>query len=180
MAPLRGLVQLPRIAQQDQVLGGMRNGEYVGERHLRGLVDEEDVHSVLSLFACPKPGGAAGDLMPRPQRLEQLLVVARKGQMRLIVLRVVGLLDASDVDACLLRSLGDLVEESTDDLVTRGRDADSCAGFHERTDHACADVSLAGSRRPLNWQDASLQFRRNPPRSAEHGFSGSPERLSLK
>src|SRR5205823_11041178 len=86
MAPLRRLVQLPRIAQQHQVLGGMRNGEYVGERHLRGLVDEEDVHSVLSLIAGPKPGRATRDAMAGPERLQQLLVILREGEMGLTVL----------------------------------------------------------------------------------------------
>src|SRR5439155_3551179 len=137
--------------------GSVRNREDVGQRHLGGLVDEQHVHGVLSLFACPKPGRATRDSMAGPERLEQLLVILREGEMGLTVLRVVGLLYASNVDSRLFCGVDDFVEESTDDLVTRGRDADSCAGFHERTDHPCADVSLAGSRRPLNWQDASLQ-----------------------
>src|SRR5437762_5403934 len=103
MAPLCRLVQLPRIAQQHQIPGSVRNREDVGQRHLGGLVDEEYVHGVLSLWTCPKPGRAAGDSIAGRQRLEYPLVVARKGQMRLIVLRVVGLLDASNVDIRLLR-----------------------------------------------------------------------------
>jgi len=46
---------LLRIANQDQVLGGLRNGDDIGEGHLPGLVDEQYVDGLEILGPGPKP-----------------------------------------------------------------------------------------------------------------------------
>ena len=43
MTALRGLLELLRIAEQDERLAGLRNRQHVGERHLRGLIDEQHI-----------------------------------------------------------------------------------------------------------------------------------------
>src|SRR5437763_2473321 len=118
MAPLRGLVQLPRIAQQYQILGGVGHAEYVGKRHLRGLVEEEDVHSVLSLWACPKPRGTRSHIIISSQRVKEFVIALDKRELRQIVLVAVHLLSAPHQLACLSGRLKYRVEQIPNDLVT--------------------------------------------------------------
>src|ERR1700730_13069949 len=159
MAALRGLVQLPGIAQQYQVLGGVRDGEYVGERHLRGLVDEEDVHSVLSLWACPKPRGTRGHIISSSQRVKEFVIPIDEGQVRLVFLITVRLLYAPHLLASLRCRLEHRIQQIANDLMTGRRNTDFRPGIHECADHACADMSLPRSRRALNGKNTSLQLR---------------------
>ncbi len=53
------LFELLRVAQEDDAGRGVGGGEDVGEGHLGGFVDEEDVDGVRELFARPHPHRAA-------------------------------------------------------------------------------------------------------------------------
>ena len=59
MAALEGTLQLLRIANQDQVLGALRDGDDIGEGHLPGLVDEQYVYGLEIFGPGPKPRGSA-------------------------------------------------------------------------------------------------------------------------
>ena len=48
-----GLLQLLRVAEQDQVARGAGAGQDVGQGHLAGLVDEEIVERLLALGGGP-------------------------------------------------------------------------------------------------------------------------------
>src|SRR4051794_36323353 len=49
MASLDRLFELPWISKKNDALGGLGNGQDVGERHLSGLVDEENVYAVVGV-----------------------------------------------------------------------------------------------------------------------------------
>src|SRR3977135_858057 len=57
-AALEGTLQLLRIANQDQVFGGLRDGDDIGEGHLPGLVDEQYIGGLEILGPGPKPRGS--------------------------------------------------------------------------------------------------------------------------
>jgi hypothetical protein len=59
---LQGLVELLRVAEQDQAARGRRDGEGVGQRDLPGLVHDEDVQGPREVLARPDPGRAAHDV----------------------------------------------------------------------------------------------------------------------
>src|SRR3984893_15586538 len=118
MAPLRGLVQLPRIAEQHESFGSGRNREYVGERDVGGLVDEEDVHSVLSLWACPKPRGTRRHVTSSSQRVKQFVIAIDEGQVRLVFLITVRFLYAPHRLASLRCRLEHRIQQIANDLMT--------------------------------------------------------------
>ena len=57
-----GLVELLRIAKQDNAGRGLGHCQHVGERHLTRLVHEEHVHGVSHILASPQPRRSCGDL----------------------------------------------------------------------------------------------------------------------
>ena len=57
---LADLRELLRVAEQDEVAGAGGDGERVGERHLAGLVDQQDVDRRLHALAREQPR-RAGD-----------------------------------------------------------------------------------------------------------------------
>src|SRR6266403_2066809 len=59
MAALERALQLLRVANQDQVLGALRDGDDIGQRHLAGLVNEQYVDGLEILGPGPKPRGSA-------------------------------------------------------------------------------------------------------------------------
>src|SRR4051794_8774970 len=72
------LAQLLRIAEQDQVRSCMRGREDVGERHLAGLVNQEDIDAVAEVLTSPKPSCPTDYLgvsrVDRVQYLRRLLI----------------------------------------------------------------------------------------------------------
>ena len=61
MSALRGLIELLRIAEQDDGLRRLGYRQYVRERHLGRLIDEEHVNRIDSVRTSPKPSGPACD-----------------------------------------------------------------------------------------------------------------------
>ena len=59
---LRRLVQLLRIAQQDEAVGGARHGDDIGQGDLAGLVDEEHVDGIAHAGRGPQPRGTRGEV----------------------------------------------------------------------------------------------------------------------
>ena len=60
--PMRGLVELVRIAQQDQVGGRARDGEQVGQCHLARLIHHQGVQAPLHPASGKQPRGAGHHL----------------------------------------------------------------------------------------------------------------------
>ena len=56
------LVELLRVAEQDEAVGRAGDREDVGERHLAGLVHEQDVDRVAQLGVRPEPRRPAGEI----------------------------------------------------------------------------------------------------------------------
>ena len=129
--PLGGLVELLRVAEQHDGPRGGRAGEHVGEAHLAGLVDDEDVQRGLGpreLGPAPRPGHGADDVDRCADRSAAstsalpLSTIAAAWVGRLAALR---LLADADGPAELDGGLGHLVEHLPDDLVAVGDDADA-------------------------------------------------------
>ena len=75
MRALERLVELLRVAEQHEAPGRRRYGDDVRERHLAGLVDEQDVDRAAEVLARPDPGRPAGDVdLARRERVAQLAV----------------------------------------------------------------------------------------------------------
>src|SRR5258706_16101397 len=68
MGAALGLLQLLRIAEEDDVARGPRGGERVGERHLPGLVDEEMVEAARGGVIRPEPHGSSDHRSGRDRR----------------------------------------------------------------------------------------------------------------
>ena len=62
MTALHRLLELLRIAEQHDGFCRLRNSKHIGERHLRGLIDEQHIDGLKRVWACPEPCGAAGNL----------------------------------------------------------------------------------------------------------------------
>ena len=60
MAALHRLFELLRIAEEHDAPRGLRRRQHVGERHLRGLVDEQNIHRVRRIGRSPEPRRSAG------------------------------------------------------------------------------------------------------------------------
>jgi hypothetical protein len=62
VAALEWLIELLGVPEQDDVVRGLGDGEDVGEGHLPGFVDEQQVDGRGHVFARPQPRGTGGDL----------------------------------------------------------------------------------------------------------------------
>src|SRR4051794_34216209 len=121
MATLYRLFELPRIPQQHNTLCGLGDSQHVGERHLRGFVDEEYVDAARGVGSCPEPGRSAPHPTVRKQGVQKSRIVGRKPQAGKIVFLVGELLDASDRNVLFARSHYHLIKKIADDLVTVSR-----------------------------------------------------------
>ena len=99
MHALQRLVQLLGVAQQQQAGGAGRRGQGVGQRHLAGLIDAEDVDRASHLFARPQPAGAAHDIQESGGQAVTRVVGALQVLEALGGGLVVGALADSDVGA---------------------------------------------------------------------------------
>ena len=61
---LERLVELLRVAEQDEAVGRPRHRDDVGERDLARLVDEQDIDGVGHLRRRPQPRRAGGQVGP--------------------------------------------------------------------------------------------------------------------
>ena len=61
MTALRRLIELLRIAKEDDGFRRLGNGQDVGQGHLGRLVDEEHVDRIDGVRTSPKPSGPACD-----------------------------------------------------------------------------------------------------------------------
>lgn len=61
MGATLGLLELLRVAQEDDVLRGARSRQRRGERHLPRLVDEEVIERAGRAVVGPEPDGAPHD-----------------------------------------------------------------------------------------------------------------------
>jgi hypothetical protein len=67
MAALRRLIKLLRVAEQNQALCCLRNGQDVCQGHLPRLINKEHVHCLERIGTSPKPGRSASYLAVPPK-----------------------------------------------------------------------------------------------------------------
>src|SRR5262245_55843420 len=76
MTPLQRLLELLRIAQQYEVLRGLRRGDYISQRHPPRFVADQYIDGILEFIACPEPCSSRDNVCgPVAERLQRLTVV---------------------------------------------------------------------------------------------------------
>ena len=170
---LRDHRQLVRVADQHDRPGTRPDRDGVCERHLAGLVDEQDVERAVELRSGEEPAGAGHDVdRPGGKGRGDVGVGADAGHAIEVTDVGVGLLDDADRDPLLGRGLDDRLDQVADRLVRLRGDADPLPGPHEVEDHPGAGVGLAGPRRTLDRQHArssSSARRRAASRASSPG-----------
>ena len=170
------LLELLRVAEEDDALRGLGHGEDVGEGGLAGLVHEEDVDGAGVLLARPEPGRAGADLRGAVvERGEDVGVVgdfvdAGDGRVGLLGAGL-DLLDAGDGDLHLAGGFEDGVEEVADDLVADGGDADLEARVDAGDDHPRAGVRLPRSGRALDGEERAVEGEDGALREVDRVFA---------
>ena len=119
--PLHRLVELLRIAEQHEILGGARDRDRVGEGDLAGFVDEQRVDRPGHLRRDPQPRRPGGEVRAAVAELagDVAGVLGAHDSIVGVQLVRVGVLDRSHDHALLIGRLEDLAEQVADDLVTR-------------------------------------------------------------
>ena len=185
MAALLRLLELLRVAEQDQALRRLRDREHVRQRHLPGLVDEQHVHGFAQLFARPQPAGAGDDIGPaasearRPRRGCRSSPRCRRcGGVRPFA----HLLQAADVCA-RSSAISDTFSSRLRITLWLSAVMPTLAGADQRGDHVRAGVRLAGAGRTLDRQDAVVELgtpsaarRRAAVSSRRRGSTAGPRR----
>src|SRR6516225_321511 len=62
MAALLRLLQLLRVAEQNQAFSSRGTSQNVGKRHLACLIDEQNVHGIAELLSTPEPRSTPKDI----------------------------------------------------------------------------------------------------------------------
>src|SRR5690242_19039175 len=96
MAPLDRLLELAGIAEQDEAIGSLRDGEHISERHLCRLVDEQNVDGTFCVGSRPKPRGCSTKLNITLQCVEEFRIACRDRHARPVWLLVRELLHAAN------------------------------------------------------------------------------------
>ena len=175
---MKRLVQLLRVAEENEAASARRRGECIREGHLTCFVDEEHVDRGGHVRPRPEPRRSANDVDgPSSERTLRTGVVQRyclrEGR---ILVASTDLADAH-ANASLLRYTGNLLQQRTDDLVAVGRDANAPPILHQVNDHLRSDRALAGTGRPLDRQVALVDSDNEPARSFIHPLAIPLERL---
>lgn len=126
---LQGLLQLLRIADEYQAACGRSDRERRGERHLPGLVDDENVHRAFHVFTRPQPCGARSDLKCAGVQTgaHTTVICGLVDFSRAALGLLVDFLKCAKRDAFFPGGVHHLGHEVLDDLVTKRGDADLLA-----------------------------------------------------
>ena len=179
MRALERLVELLRIAEQDEAVRRSCDRDHVGQRDLAGLVDEQDVDRVDHLRRRPQPRRAGGEVgapivEPRPDIRRVLPGASTRSSTR--TCSVVALLDrVARATPSSAAAVEDRPQEVADDLVARAGDADPLAGGEQGADHPGPGVGLARAGWTLDRQRRVVERDGQPARGIE---VGSPSRRS--
>ena len=159
MTGLLGLLELLRVAQQDDVLGGTRYGKHVRERHLSRFVDKQDVDTFRKVRSRPQPRRATQNAIATlsKQRVYALVVVERVQRRRRSFLGAAFVQTLEVVKSAFVRDLNGVGQQVSNHLVAHGRDADALSASHQVDNHVRARVGLSRARRSLDRQDAVFE-----------------------
>lgn len=160
VAALDRLIELLRVTHEDKRLCCLRDGEHVGEGHLRGLVDEEHIDRFKCVRTRPEPGRPTADVHVVADGRDEVFTPTGKRQPMLLFVFFIGLMTALKIDAEPIRFLDDLVDEIPDDLVAVRGDPDCLALSDEGADHSRCRKGLPSARRSLHGQNAFAEMLR--------------------
>src|SRR6266481_5227282 len=158
MAALEGALQLLRIANQDQVLGGLCDGDDIGEGHLPGLVDEQYVYGLEIFGPGPKPRGPSYNIgstrLKSAQRNDVVFCHCNLGGVCLFI-RPLHAVQASKI--AFVRGFENFFKKFANDFVAQRGNADFFSLLKQLTDHASAGVGLARARGALDGEHGCVQ-----------------------
>ena len=148
------LIELLRVAQEDDARRRLRHCQDVGERDLARLVDEQHVNRARHLWRRPEPGRARREVgLAGAKRGGRLSGVLRSDDQRIVEDLVgVAALDGPDLDRLLGGGDQHGPQQVPDDLVAVGGDPYPFAARQQRADHPRAAVGLAGTGWTLDRQ----------------------------
>ena len=175
MRALEWLIELLRIAEQDDRARAGAHGEDVGERHLARFVDEE--HVERGHGSSPKPRAMAcrrrrrGRASPAGVRAAVLSVITSRPGRGVAWSAVVTFCATQQAAALFRGRVEDGAEKVVDHLVAVRADADALPGTDERHDHPRAGVGLAGTRRSLDGEGPFVERHGDPSGGCSSGSS---------
>ena len=174
--PLGDLIELARIAQQDEARGGRRGGKRTGEGELSGFVHHQHVHRVLHVLPRPDPGRARDHadfgIFERGDRVPGTALHIEPG---IGAARVRRDLDAPKRNGFPVRGSADLVQQVGDDLVALRRHPHPPVSRQQRGDDARAEVRLATARGSLDREHLPVQGDRETPGGGNEVLPGLHE-----
>src|SRR4051794_26998798 len=151
MRALERLVELLRVAEQDEAGTRARHGDDVGERDLPRLVDEQDVHRADHLRRRPQPRRPGGEV--RLTGIESAPDVGRvlpPDDARILEdLDDLAALDRSNIHAFALSRVKDRREHVADHLVARSGGPPARSTRQPRAEHPRACARRPGTSPPL-------------------------------
>ena len=127
MRALRGLSQLVRVSQQDDVSRARRRGDHIRQRHLAGLVNEEIIEAAFNLRSREQPRRPGHQLdLARPKRVIHIRVAFRVlNNARGAALVGLRLLNRFECEPAALSLAAHCVQQIADYLVAERRQADA-------------------------------------------------------
>ena len=174
MDPRADLRELVRVAEEDDRARRATHGHDVGQRHLAGLVDEQDVDLALHLVTGEQPRCPGRDVdRTIHQGALDRGVVGREldsVEVRRVVARI-AFLDRPQRQPCLGRCLGGRDQQVGDRLVGRGTDPNPATGLDCLHDHARPQPGLARARWALDREDRPIEVEDDAASRLEGRFA---------
>src|SRR6476620_1721031 len=103
MAALNGLLELPRISKENDVLCGLRYREHIRQAHLSGLVHEQNIDRLMKFWARPKPRGTTSHMTTGFESFQWCGVFGHELKFRDVIFSFRHLLHTPYREACLGR-----------------------------------------------------------------------------
>ena len=153
--------------------GRIRHREDIGQRHLAGLVDEQDVDGAAARSRRPQPRRATHDVDLVRRASPPISASSSSVATDAVDLRPSGLPRVRramrTVDALVPRPHA-MIHEVADDLVAVRGDADTLAGGHEGHDHPRPGERLSRARRSLDGERRVVERRGQSPSGLQLGL----------
>src|SRR5260370_28862558 len=164
MAPLLRLLELARIAEEDDAPRCRSGGERVHQTQLASLVDDQNIYN--SGLRRPEPSGASqhlnGPVGERRERRAALHEICNRPFRGFFPrLDLVATPHLQLFEAC---GLNHLLEQVSDHFVADRGYAPFLPVLDQLADHSCADIRLSRAAWALDRQYATIQLQHPSPR----------------
>ena len=181
MDTLGHLGELVRVAKEHDRLRAAAHRDDVRQRHLTGLIDEQDVQAIFHLCASKQPGRAAGHVVAAAGQAALDLPVVRRHADAVGtsgILPAVALLHDAHGLAGPFGGGRDCIDKVADGPVRLSRDTNPASDADQFDDHPGSGPRLARAGRPLDGKRRLLQGKRESPCRVERCFARLRQRAA--